>query len=454
MSKLILIGCGGVGGTLLELFTLYSFPIIDKLLEQPVVVIEPKPVLSVLRYIGKKIKVSHRQVALTQDNVEQEIRKVARKGDFIVDLSVRVDAIAIIRICQELSVLYLNTSMEIWSLDDPDVFDTRPEMLYKRSLQSQQLELHDLRPGKTTAIIDAGMNPGLITHLVKCGLESLAGKSFTSRQQYVDFAKEIGLRVIHCSEVDTQLSKLPEDPTTFRNTWSADGFLAEGQDSVQLGLGTHEGKAGEDFPAELVHTTQLLLPIRGMDLVMQSYVPGYGRIEGLAIPHGEAFSLSQFLSDGDYGPSVYYVYQASKEARESMDRSRKLGYKELPKEYVFKGVDIVSGYDAVGALMMSESRPTVWCGSILDIEQTRKMGFKYGGPTTVQVASGLMATMTWALLNPQRGICTPEDLPSCKILAMARPFLGNLMCTTVKDYPDRSQNSLRFPDFILGRLDQ
>jgi hypothetical protein len=51
---------------------------------------------------------------------------------------------------------------------------------------------------------------------------------------------ELGVKVIHCSERDTQITDVPKQIDEFVNTWSIEGFREEGTTTAELGWGTHE----------------------------------------------------------------------------------------------------------------------------------------------------------------------------------------------------------------------
>ena len=57
---------------------------------------------------------------------------------------------------------------------------------------------------------------------------------------YAALAMEVGLKSIHVSERDTQISNRPKEVGEFVNTWSIEGFREEGIAPAELGWGTHE----------------------------------------------------------------------------------------------------------------------------------------------------------------------------------------------------------------------
>src|SRR3546814_14149603 len=52
--------------------------------------------------------------------------------------------------------------------------------------------------------------------------------------------QRLGVKGIHIAERDTQRAREPRPMNQFWNTWSVEGFIAEGLQPAELGWGTHE----------------------------------------------------------------------------------------------------------------------------------------------------------------------------------------------------------------------
>jgi homospermidine synthase len=70
-------------------------------------------------------------------------------------------------------------------------------------------------PGRPTAVIAHGANPGLVSHFVKKALVNLAKDTGlgavkpTTREGWGALARDLGVKVIHIAERDTQVSRSP-----------------------------------------------------------------------------------------------------------------------------------------------------------------------------------------------------------------------------------------------------
>ena len=195
----------------------------------------------------------------------------------------------------------------------------------------------------------------------------------------------------------------------------------------RMGWGTHEKELPElacqhqDGPKN-----QICLAHMGINTWVRSWVPYYN-IQGMVVRHGEAFSISDFLTvweDGRavYRPTVHYAYCPCDAALASLQEMRGYNYRLQPKLRIMND-EIQSGEDILGALLMGHAYNAWWTGSDLSIEESRRL-VPHQNATTVQVAISVVAAVLWMMANPRRGVCLPDHLPHDFILQIARPYLG------------------------------
>ena len=96
---------------------------------------------------------------------------------------------------------------------------------------------------------------------------------------------------------------------------------------------------------------------------------------------------------------------------------------ELQPKLRIMGDEIQSGGDILGALLMGHAYQSWWTGSVLSIEESRRL-VPHQNATTMQVAISVVAAALWMVDNPRRGVCVPDELPHEYILGIARPYLG------------------------------
>jgi homospermidine synthase len=166
----------------------------------------------------------------------------------------------------------------------------------------------------------------------------------------------------------------------------------------------------------------------GINTWVRSWIPNE-EIIGMVVRHGEAFSISDHLTvwrNGKpvYRPTVHYAYMPCHETLSSLVELRARNYEMEPKIRIMSD-DITEGDDILGALVMGHQYTSWWTGTILSIEETRKL-VPHQNATTLQVAISVVAAAMWMMKNPRKGVCFPDDLPHEFILGIAEPYLGKL----------------------------
>jgi len=384
---------------------------------------------------------------ITRANLGQQLGKYLRRGDLCVDLGWNIGCNDIVQWCRDHGVLYINTSVEAWDPYEGAAKKTPPERtLYVRQMALRKMIGGWKNPQGPTAVLDHGANPGLVSHFTKQALEDIAGKVLDEhrakgarREKLVDaldrkawneLAWHLGVKTIHISERDTQLTNAPKKENEFVNTWSIEGLYEEGTSPAEMGWGTHEKRLP---PRAWQHKTgprnQICLETWGLKTRLRSWVP-CGEIVGFVIRHGEAFSISDHLTvwkgkQAIYRPTVHYVYCLCDAAMASLHELGMRNYKMQEKLRIL-GDDITEGRDELGALLMGHDYRSWWTGSILDIDDARKLA-PHQNATTLQVACSVIAACQWMIRNPEMGVCLPDDLPHDQILLAAEPYLGRFV---------------------------
>lgn len=407
LDVVVLLGCGAVGKTVL----LYWNKVIPFVKYKKMIIIDPRDISLELPE-----NVCHAKVAITRNNYSEVLDLIC--PNLIIDLSIGVASLPIINYCVDHNISYVNTAQEDWA-DFPE-WDQKRDM-YRHSLILRQrmiLQNNGRHLNRPTIVLDHGINPGLISHFAKLGIEKMAQLENVSYSTHAEAAHKLSIKTIQVSEIDTQITNKLFDKNTFVNTWSALGFIEEATDPVQIGWGTHEPEL--TIPGTLHDEHQRFVPIRGMNMIMRGYEPTKGYYNGYCIPHGEAASLPQYLTHGDYRPSVYYVYSPSIIAQHSINNLRERNYISQQNYYILNKSDIESGYDSIGALLIRENGCNFWTGTILNVAEV----LDGTNATCVQAACGVLAAIDHVYNNPDQGIIFPEKLDSHRVLQLIRPYLG------------------------------
>jgi homospermidine synthase len=438
--KILVIGFGSVAQC--------TLPILFKLINIPydnVTVIDFEDRRALLQpWIDQGVH--YDRVKIEQHTMDKILSKYVSAGDMILDLAWNIGAEDIIQWSHDHDVMYLNTSVELW---DPYslVHQKHPteKTLYYRHMRLRNMVKSWKKTGPTI-VLEHGANPGLISHLVKQGLLDIANKLIKDKktnpsqttvlktlmkdQAWAKLAQALEVKVIHVSERDTQISAKPKQVDEFVNTWSVEGFREEGTTTSELGWGTHE----KTLPALAYQhkdgpKNQICLARMGMNTWVSTFVPHY-EIRGMVVRHGEAFTLSDYLTvyQGKkpvYRPTVHYAYCPSDAAIASLNELRGNNYR-LQNKIRIMNDDIIHGEDILGALIMGHAYQSWWIGSKLSIQESRAL-VPHQNATTMQVAISIVSAVHWMIENPTQGYCQPEHLPHEYILKLAKPYLGQFI---------------------------
>jgi len=405
---------------------------------------------------------------ITPENLGSELAKYTDNGGLLIDLAWNIGANDIIGWCHDHNVLYVNTSVEVWD----SVVGLFKDSPFEKSLYWRQMKLLELSKdwkNATTAIVDHGANPGLISHFVKQGLIDIAdkliadkkavGQDRESLEDYINnrkfdlLAQKLCVKVIHCSERDTQVTNRPKEVDEFVGTWSVEGLREEGTAPAEMGWGTHEKKlpALANVPP-YGPKNQIMLSQMGINTWVKSWIPNE-EIAGMVIRHGEAFGLSDRLTvwageKAMYRPTVHYAYMPCHETLSSLCELRGRNYEMQSKVRILED-EITSGADILGALLMGHPYNSWWTGSALTIEEARRLAPGQNA-TTLQVALGVISAVLWMFENPHRGICLPDDLPHDFVLDIAKPYLGDFI-STASDWTPLKNRKVYFKENPASR---
>lgn len=453
-GKILVIGCGSVSQC--------AIPLILKLIDVP-----PKNI-TIMDFKDNRPRVKDsldkgvRYVInrVTPKNYGALLKKYVGAGDLIIDLAWNIECITMLQWCRDNGVLYANTSVEVWDPYKKSAGNDPANMtLYARQMEIRELLKKWGDNYGPTAVVDHGANPGLVSHFTKIALEDIAKKIISDKPKdkrarilrealhnkyYPELAKSSGVKVIHISERDTQITYKPKEVDEFVNTWSIEGFFEEGIAPAEMGWGTHE----RNIPKEAYFhkkgpKNQICMGKMGVNTWVRSWVPDC-EITGMVIRHGEAFGISDRLTVWNnkgkaiYRPTVHYAYCPCDAAINSLHELEMRRYNLQEKQRIMNN-EIIKGEDRLGVLLMGHDFKSWWTGSLLDIEEARKL-VPNQNATTLQVAISVVAAAKWMIENPNEGFNLPDDLAHEAIMKTAKPYLGPFISKPVDWTPLKNYN--------------
>jgi homospermidine synthase len=389
------------------------------------------------RHLLDERQIRFLHLAVTRENYRELLAPLLTCGPgrgMMVNLSVDTSSVDLIELCKDLDAFYIDTVIEPW----PGLYTDRNRSISERSnyaLRESLLDLRRRRPGGVTAVSCCGANPGMVSWMVKQALIDIATDlklDFAepqTRDEWARLMQRAGVRGIHIAERDTQRARDPKPRGKFVNTWSVEGFIAEGMQPSELGWGTHEKElpssaARHDFGCDAA----IYLQRPGAGTRVRSWTPTAEAQHGFLVTHNESISIADYftLSEGGkvvYRPTCHYAYHPCDDAVLSLHELAGAQWKPQQSWHILSEDDIVDGIDELGVLLYGHAKNAYWYGSQLSIEETRQLA-PYQNATGLQVTSAVLAGIVWMLENPDRGIIEADEMDFRRCLDLQRPYLG------------------------------
>jgi homospermidine synthase len=406
----------------------------------------------------RKLRFIH--AAITKENYRDVLTSPLTVGPgsgMIVNLSVDTSSVELMEFAKDLDCFYIDTVVEPW----PGLYTDRNLSVSARSnyaLREGILELRRRRPGGITAVSCCGANPGMVSWFVKQALLDVAaeiGPPFEepkTREDWARLMQHCGVKGIHIAERDTQRARDPKPRGVFVNTWSVEGFCAEGMQPSELGWGTHE----KTMPANghrhaFGCDAAIYLTQPGAGTRVRSGTPTAQSQHAFMITHNESISIADYFTlrqNGKvvYRPTCHYAYHPCDDAVLSLHEMAGNAWQAQPDWTILHEREIVDGIDELGVLLYGHAKNAYWYGSQLSIEETRELA-PYQNATGLQVTSAVLAGVVWMLENPERGIVEADDMDFRRCLEIQRPYLGPVIgCYT--DWTPADRRGELFPETV------
>ena len=381
-------------------------------------------------------------LGLTRENFVDVLTPLLTEGDrqaLVINLSVDVSSVAMVRLCKDLDALYIDTVVEPW----PGFYtDTRLTASQRSNyaLRESMMDLRRAAPGGPTAVTTCGANPGMVSWFVKQALLDVARDTGvtvsepTDRAGWARLAQTLGVKGIHIAERDTQRARSPKPKGVFVNTWSVEGFVSEGLQPAELGWGTHErhlpaeGRRHDFGPDCAIY---LLRP--GAGTRVRSWTPTAGPQHGFLVTHNESISIADYYTVTEngtpvYRPTCHYAYHPADDAVLSLHEMAGNAWQRQDSWHILGEGEILDGIDELGVLLYGHAKNAYWYGSQLSVEETRRIA-PYQNATGLQVTSAVLAGIVWALENPTAGIVEADEMDFRRCLEVQTPYLGPVIGT-------------------------
>ena len=422
--RCVILGFGGVAKPVCHIFaTRYS-------MREYILVDKNRITDEQIKIFGNK-RVSRLELDIKPEDLFDTMNYILKDNDIVCDFFGCNETIDILHACHlKKGIVYVNASIE------ENILRPYPS---QNALYQAFFEFKKKFKPIFTGCIDAGANPGMITHFAILGIFSMAKeaiknkianyeeiKFYLDKKDLAKLAQIMQVDVIHISELE-QIE--PKDENTFKglvtNTWCIDSFHDEWFVNAEVSMGTHDikdlsQKNYSKIPMSEPPTIKCPFP-----LYMKTASPNK-IFTGKVVRHPETIEISKIFSNEEHIPTVAFVYHPSRLPRQILENK---DWRELPMIIMDESTGgPLSGSETMGATLISSRKDIMprWFGSIVTCEQEREIGSN-SNPTTLQVAAGVISHLLLALEEPERGLCMPHEFDSEKILQLAKPFLGTIV---------------------------
>lgn len=400
--------------------------------------------------------------AVTAHNFKDILTPLLTAGagqGFCINASVDVSSIDVMRLCHDLDCLYIDSSIEPW---EGYFYDKNIDIAARTNYALREEMLAEARRrnrGGATAVSSCGANPGLVSWLLKEGLLRLAADLGLApaevpslRAGWASLMRRCGVKGVHIAERDAQRSRHPKKAGVFTNTWSVEGMVAEGLSAAEIGWGTHERWMPPHARRHRSGCRAAIYMLQsGGDTRVRSWCPTPGAQRAFLVPHHESVAIADYYTIGaadqpEYRPTVHYAYRPANIALLSLEEMFERGGKPPKKQEVLGSADILDGHNELGVLLYGHARNAYWYGSQLTIEQARAL-VPQQNATGLQVSSGMLAGIVWALENPDAGVVEADDMDFRRCLDVQRPYLGKVAGHYTDWHPLKNRGGL-FPETL------
>jgi len=255
-------------------------------------------------------------------------------------------------------------------------------------------------------------------------------RSQQQEKEWAELAHALEVKTIHIAERDTQIGNIPRKLGEIQSTWSVEGYISESVQPSELAWGTNEKQFPKDGHKHDFGDIGIWLDGQSHSIRVRSWTPTNGPYQGYCITHNEAFTIADLLSlknnkdEVIYRPTCHFSYLPCDAAVISIHELCGKNYNhESFKRRLLTYNDIIDGMDELGVLVAGHKKNAYWFGSQLNIHDAKKIS-PYNSATTLQVVSGVIGGMVYAIENPTKGFLEVEDMDHERVMEVITPFLG------------------------------
>ena len=394
---------------------------------------------------------------ITKDNFKEILSRFLGPGDLLLDFADSISTKEICKWCMDNKIMYLNTGEAEW----PGIwYNILEETMKKREMKNN----FSIQQDKVPIVLQHGNNPGLVSHFVKAAIEYIIKTQFKKNKEFLsllkknkfnEIAKNLGIKMIHVNDIDSQKINEEYVQNKLINTWSGESFFLELMGESSQSVGTHEIIEDESLYNKVdLKNGYVEYNSIASDTLCKTICPT-GCFEGFLVPHEETLTIADSLTikEGEnivYRPSVMFIYSPCDLAKKYLEESKIScdNVNDIDEDLVISGhlhpleTEIVcknkldEGTEYVGVLVMGDNFEPVWVGNRVEMSYLYKSikDSYWQTPTITPVAMSALGAVCWMIKHKKDGgLYFPDDIKDYKyIIKIAEKYISKTLYKTFK----------------------
>ncbi len=353
---------------------------------------------------------------ITEDNIGEYLC-VLSQGDYLLDFTIDLKTLDILRYCLEHNVHYLNTADSSWK-NDSLWFSVHQHYL-------EYLKIKDeFKSKQNTCLVEFGMNPGMVSCFVKKCIKGIVKTDETlylkrhrkellrllDEGKYGLVAKKLKVTDVQEVDNDNQEVSIPYEKGICYSPWNVWGYYYETISSPEIACGTKKRFYSYKEIYDCDFDDLYVAPkYSGYKYKVETISP-QGTIIGHISCHEEIYTIRRMLTYKKYRPTVHFVYSPSEYAIRSMDE-------KITGEHLIQRKEIIKGGESVGVIIQGKRFHSHYFGNYLDTLDLDESA------TVLQVSASSYAGFVYMIRHRNEGVLFPEDVDEEEVVEIAKPYL-------------------------------
>lgn len=363
-----------------------------------------------------------KELSITQNNIKDNL-EFLEDGDYLFDFAINIKNLDILEFCLKNNIHYFSTADSSY---ENDLSWTSVHQHYLEYLKIKK----KYKNKQNTCLILFGMNPGLVSSFVIMCLKEIIDndngifvsknreklKKLIKKEKYALLCKKLKVEDIQEIDNDDQITNIEFKDNVCYSTWNVFAYYYETISSPEIAFGNREKYYGY----------KKIYDCDSKDLSISLFKSGYeykeytyspqGMIYGHISTHEEIFTIRNYLTCGNYKPTVHFIYSPCSYAIKSIEKFK---FNKPINLHLITKNEIIDGGESVGVIIQGKNFKSRYYGNYLKTNDLNESA------TILQVSASAFAGFIYILNHPKEGLLFPEEVDSFEVLDIAKKYLKN-----------------------------